>query len=87
MEHGNHTSKELLGKLREIYPEIEEHGIGMSAEFSHEKNAWIIGFKKDDHELTTHLERKDADSCLEGVQCVYFGVQIAQFFKNFEAAE
>lgn len=87
MEHAKHTGGELIEKLRGIYPEIEKHGIETSAEFNHEKNAWVIGFKKDAHELTTHLEKKDADACLEGIQCVYFGVQIAQFVGNFEEAE
>ena len=38
------------------------------------------------HSLTTHLEKKDADGCMEGVQCVYLGVQLAQLIRNFEGA-
>jgi hypothetical protein len=87
MEHVRHSKEELAAKLREMYPEIREHGLDFSIEFSHEKNAWLIHLEKGEHQLATHLEREDADKCLEGVQCVYLGVQIAQFIKNFEAGE
>lgn len=85
MAHPKHTREELAAKLREIYPELEEHGIELALEFNHDKDAWIVRVRKGRHELTTHLERKDADGCMEGVQCVYLGVQIAQLVKNFEA--
>jgi hypothetical protein len=87
MGHARHSSDELAAKLREMYPEIGEHGINLSLEFSHEKNAWMIHLEKNEHRLATHLEKEDADKCLEGIQCVYLGVQIAQLVKNFEAGE
>jgi len=86
MEHARHHRDELAAKLRAIYPEIATHGIDLGVEFSHEKDAWIVKFTKGTHSLTTHLEKKDADGCLEGVQCVYLGVQLAQLIKNFEGA-
>ncbi len=77
----------LDSKLREMYPEIVEHDLSMSLSFDREKDAWIVKLVKGKHELTTHLESKDAAACFEGVQCIYLGVQISQFLKNFEAAE
>ncbi len=74
----------LEDKILQMYPEIQKHGISMSLNFNDEKNAWIIKFQKDRHELTTHLEKKDADECMDGIKCVYLGVQIGQFIKNFE---
>lgn len=78
--------KVLQSKLREMYPDIESHKMDLSLAFNETKDAWIVKLTKGGHELTTHLERKDAEACLEGVQCVYLGVQIGQFVKNFEAA-
>jgi hypothetical protein len=79
--------KALEAKLKEMYPEIVKHGLGLSLNFDNGKNAWIVKFKKDKHELTTHLEKKDAEDCLEGIECVYLGVQVGQFIKNFEASD
>jgi len=70
-----------------MYPEIREHNIAVSLSFDEEKNAWIVKLHKDHHELTTHLEKKDADECMDGTKCVYLGVQIGQFIKNFEEGE
>ena len=80
-------SNVLKSKLQEMYPEIEKHQLDLSLNFDANKDAWIVDLKHQQHELTTHLERKDAEACLDGVQCIYLGVQIAQFIKNFEAEE
>ncbi len=79
-----YTIVALKEKILEMYPEIEKHGISVGLTFDEEKNANIIKFKKDRHELTTHLEKKDADECMNNIKCVYLGVQIGQFIKNFE---
>ena len=80
-------SRVLDSKLREIYPEIVKHDLSLSLSFDREKDAWIVMLAKGKHELATHLERKDADACIDGVQCVYLGVQISQFLENFESGE
>lgn len=74
----------LKDKIMEMYPEITKHVISISLDFNEGKNAYIIKFKKGTQELTTHLEKKDADDCMDGIKCVYLGVQVAQFIKNFE---
>jgi hypothetical protein len=78
--------KVLTSKLSEMYPEIRKHALDMSVSFDDKKDAWIVQLSKGKHELTTHLERKDAEACLDGVQCIYLGVQIGQFVKNFESS-
>ncbi len=82
-----YTIAELKDKIMEMYPETGKHGISVSLDFSKEKNAYIVKFVKDKHELTTHLEKKDADECMDGIKCVYLGVQIGQFIKTFEIIE
>ncbi len=82
-----YTQVALEDKILEMYPEITKHGILISLSFDKTKNAYILKFKKDKHELTTHLEKKDADDCMDNVKCVYLGVQVAQFIKNFELQE
>ncbi len=79
-----YTKVALEDKVMEMYPEITRHGIAVSLDFDDRKNAYIVKFKKGGQELTTHLEKKDADDCMENIKCVYLGVQIGQFIKNFE---
>jgi hypothetical protein len=79
--------KALATIIREMYPDIISHGISLSLSFDKSTDAWIVRLNKGKHELTTHLERKDAEGCLDGIQCIYLGVQIGQFVKNFELNE
>jgi hypothetical protein len=79
-----YTNVALKDKIMEMYPDIIKNGISVSLDFDKEKNAYIVKFKKDKHELTTHIEKKDADECMNGTKCVYLGIQVGQFIKNFE---
>lgn len=79
--------KVLETKLREMYPEIKKHDLALAVCLDPSKDAWIVQLSRGKHELTTHLEKKDAEACLDGTQCIYLGVQIGQFVKNFEAGD
>ncbi len=79
-----YTQVALEDKVLEMYPEITKHGISLGMSFDSDKNAWIVKLHKGANELTTHLEKKDADECMNNIKCVYLGVQLAQFIKNFE---
>ncbi len=79
-----YSDRQLIGKILEIYPEISKHHIFFSLKFNAEKDAYILDFRKGGHELTTHLEKKDADECMANIKCVYLGVQVGQFIRNFE---
>jgi len=74
----------LKEKIIEMYPEIGQHNLSVGLDFNTGKNAYVITFKRGKEVLTTHLEKKDADDCMNGIKCVYLGVQVAQFIKNFE---
>jgi hypothetical protein len=74
----------IRDKIIEMYPEIDKHKIITSVDFDAAKDAYIVKFKKDHHELTTHVEKKDAEDCMRNIKCVYLGTQIGQFIKNFE---
>ncbi len=79
-----YTNVALKDKIMEMYPDIAKHDIVVSLDFSREKNTYIVKFKKGNHELTTHLEKKDADECMDGIKCIHLGIQIGEFIKNFE---
>ncbi|HLE40348.1 MAG TPA: hypothetical protein VI956_02460 [Nitrospirota bacterium] len=81
MEYNNVALKE---KIMEMYPEIRQNNLSVGLDFNAGKNAYVITFERGKEVLTTHLEKKDADECMNGIKCVYLGVQVAQFIKNFE---
>jgi len=77
----------LKDKIMEMYPEIGEHGISMSLDFNRELKTYDIKLRKDSHELVTHLEKIDADECMDNIKCIYLGVKVGEFIKNFKEKE
>ncbi len=82
-----YSNRQLIEKILEIHPEILKHDIAFSLSFSARRNAYVLDFKRGRHELTTHLEKKDVDECMANIKCVYLGVQVGQFIRNFEEEE
>jgi len=79
-----YTNIALKDKIIEMYPEITAHDVTVGLDFDEGKNAYVLTFKRGSETLTTHLEKNDADECMNGIKCVYLGIQVAQFIKNFE---
>jgi hypothetical protein len=77
----------LKDKILEMYPELEQHGVAVNLVFDGAKDAYVVKMHRGTHELTTHLERQDADECMNGVKCVSLGIQVEQFVKNFALRE
>ena len=75
---------ELCEKIRSIYPDIGECGIDVNVEYDAKNKRWVVDLKSGDHELKTFLEDGDAEKCLDGIQCVSLGVEIAQLRGNIE---
>jgi hypothetical protein len=75
---------ELCEKIRSIYPDIGECGIAVNVEYDETNNRWVVDLKQGERELKTFLEDGDAEKCLNGIQCVSLGVEIAQLKGNIE---
>jgi hypothetical protein len=80
----SYTKADLQEKLMELYPEIRKYGLSLFLEFDSDKNAWIVSFEKEDHKRHAILDKKDADSCIEGSVCIYLGMLITQYIKDLE---
>ena len=71
------NKKELCEKIISIYPDIGQCGIEVQVEYDDEQKRWVVDLMKNGHELKTFLEDGDAEKCLEGIQCVSLGIEIA----------
>jgi len=79
-----YTQVALENKLLEMYPQIEKYALSMKLSFDEEKNAWIIHFEKKGHKRYAILDKKDADSCMDGQMCIYLGTLIGQYISDIE---
>ena len=79
-----HTIKEMQKKIHEMYPDIDKHGVESSLTFDDKKNTYVLDLKKDQHHLSTYIDKEDADKCMDNIECIHLGVQIGQFMENFK---
>jgi len=82
-----YTMVALKEKILDMYPEIGMHDLSVGLTFDEAKDDYVVLFRRGSAELATHIDKKDADECMNGIKCVYLGVQVAQFIKNFEERE
>lgn len=80
-----YTVVALKDKVMDMYPEIAQYGISVAINFSEQDNAYVISFRRNGRELSTRLEKREADDCMDGIRCVHLGVQVEQFIRNFES--
>ena len=80
----SYTKADLKKKLLEMYPEINKFGLSLDLQFDEEKEAWVVSFEKKNHKRHAFLDKKDADSCIEGNACIYLGMLITQYIKDLE---
>ena len=76
---------ELCEKIRSLYPDIGECGIDVRVDYDDEQKVWVVNLKKEKQELKTYLEDGDAEKCIEGIQCVSLGIEIAQLRANIDS--
>ena len=76
--------EELCKKIADIYTDIGRCGIEVQVEYDETQKRWVVDLKKNGQELKTFLEDGDAEKCLEGIQCVSLGIEIAQLRGNIE---
>lgn len=77
----------LCKKISEMYPEIGECGIDIDVTYDEANKSWVVHLKKGTHTLDHYLDPMDADTCMDGKQCVSLGLEIAQLLNNIEGKQ
>ncbi|RUM36481.1 MAG: hypothetical protein DSY50_02405 [Desulfobulbus sp.] len=78
-----HEKQKLYKKIVTLYPEILANDIRVDVAFDDTKESWVVDLKKGSRELKHYLDVSDADTCMEGKQCVSLGLEIAQLKNNY----
>ncbi len=76
-------SRQIAASVASLYPEIARHGITLSVADDPASGDWLVTMRHENHVLSTHLGKEDADACIRGVQCASLGVQIGRFVENY----
>lgn len=82
-----YDEKQLCERITTLYPDIGQCGIDVSVRYNETEKTWMVHLKKGSHALDHFLETRDADTCMEGKQCVSLGLEIAQLKKHVEGQQ
>ncbi|HEX9882978.1 MAG TPA: hypothetical protein VGA79_03335 [Desulfobaccales bacterium] len=74
----------LKTKVLEIYPEIEKMKVIPSLTFDEAKKPTFFNLTKGVPELSTYIDKGNADRCMDTHVCVSLGVRVRQFLENFK---
>lgn len=75
--------QELKKRIIEIYPEVQKYSVESDVTFDEKTDSWLVTMKKGENELSTHIEKQDAEDCLKGNKCIYLGTQIGRFIQSY----
>ena len=77
----------LKDRIISMHPQIHQHKISVGLVFDDEKSAYVVKFIKKARELTTYIDKSEADECMDGAKCIHLGMKIGEFIKNCELEE
>jgi hypothetical protein len=72
----------LENKIREMYPEIVEHGMDVAAALEPATGEWLVRIGREGDEIATHVGAKDAEECLDGGRCMMLAAQLGSFVND-----
>ncbi|MBM9614258.1 hypothetical protein JWJ90_08140 [Desulfobulbus rhabdoformis] len=82
-----YDKQELCTQITTLYPDIGECGSDITVAYDEQEKAWVVHLKDGPHSLDHFLEQIDADSCMDGKQCIGLGLDIAQLKKNLHGKQ
>jgi len=80
----NENKERLLAGIRSVHPELQRLGVDLDADYDREQQIWVVSMKKGSRMVRAYLEPADADSCMNGRQCVTLGIEVAQLRVELE---
>jgi len=82
-----YNEQALCEKITSLYPDIGQCGIDVRVSWNEREKTWLVHLEKGTHKLDHFLETADADTCMDGKQCVALGLEIAQLKKNIQGEQ
>ena len=76
------NAKALENRIRDMYPEIAEHGMDVAAALEPATGDWLVRIGRAGDEIATHIGVKDAEDCLGEGSCLMLAAQLGTFVND-----
>jgi hypothetical protein len=79
-----YSLKELEQRLLEHHSDIVKQGVKLKVSLGPEREGYAVKLAKDDRQAEIFISKKDADECMEGIECYHMGIEIGNFMREFK---
>lgn len=79
-----YSLEELKQRLLEHHSDIAKHGVELNLSFDREKTGYVVELAKGGQKAQTFISQKDADECMQGIECYHLGIEIYNFLREFK---
>ena len=79
-----YSLKELDQRLREHHSDIDKLGIKLNVREDRERAGYVVKLAKDGKQAEIFISQKDADECLQGIECYHLGIELGNFIREFK---
>jgi hypothetical protein len=79
-----YSLKELDQRLREHHSDIAKLGIELNVRADRERAGFVVEFAKGGKQAEIFISQKDADECLQGIECYHLGIELGNFIREFK---
>jgi hypothetical protein len=79
-----YSLEELERRLREHHSDIAKHGIKLDVSFDRERTGYVVKLIKDGKQAEIFISQKDADECMQGIECYHLGIELGNFLREFK---
>jgi hypothetical protein len=79
-----YSLQELEQRLREHHSDIDKHGINLIVTFDRARGGYVVKLAKDGKQSEIFISQKDADECMQGIECYHLGIELGNFIREFK---
>ena len=79
-----YSLEELEQRLREHHSDIDKHGIKVNVSFDRDRVGYVVELTKEGKQAEIFISKKDADECMQGIECYHLGIELGNFLREFK---
>jgi hypothetical protein len=75
---------DLKQRLLEHHSDIAKHGVQLKVSPDRDRKGYVVELAKDDKKSEIFISQKDADECMQGIECYHLGIEPGNFLREFK---
>ncbi|MEJ2671546.1 MAG: hypothetical protein P8168_04940 [Deltaproteobacteria bacterium] len=79
-----YSLSDLKQRLLEHHSDIVKHGVQLNVSPDPNGEGYVVELAKGDKKSEIFISQKDADECLQGIECYHLGIELGNFLREFK---